>query len=62
MGVYNSLDIFQQNKYELFEGFYMVFADIYNALVINKHDFVDNLKDLEKVPQKIVEVILKVKM
>ena len=40
----------------------MVFADIYNALVINKHDFVDNLKDLEKVPQKIVEVILKVKM
>ena len=46
-GFFNIPDIFQENISELFEGFNMVFAYIYDLSVITKHDFSDHLKALE---------------
>ena len=49
MGVYNSPDISQRNISEIFKGFYMVCACIYNVLVTTKYQFKDNMKALGKV-------------
>ena len=60
MGVCNSPYIFQENISELFDGFGMVCAYIYDVLVINKNNFKDHLKDLDKVLQRLAEAGLKV--
>ena len=57
---FNTPNILQENTYELFEGFDMVHSYIDHVLVTSKHDFLDHLKALEKVLQKLAEVILKV--
>ena len=44
IGVYNIPDIFQENKYKLFEGLGLERAHIDNIIVITKHVFVDNPK------------------
>ena len=62
MGGCNSPDIFQEHIHELFEGFYIVFVNIYNILFINKDTFVEHLKALETVLQKLVEAGLKLKV
>ena len=49
MGVYNIPDIFQEKIYEIFKGFYMVHVHIENILVITKYDFLEHLKDTDKV-------------
>ena len=61
MKVCNSPDIFQENIYEIFEVFDVVHVYIDDVLVITGHNFVDHLKALEKVLQKLVELVLKVK-
>ena len=53
MGVYNSPDIFQENISELFDSFDMVRAYIDDVLVINKNNFQDHIKALDKVLQRL---------
>ena len=48
MGVCNISDISQENISELFKGFEIVHAYIYDVLVIPKNDIRYHLKDLEK--------------
>ena len=60
MGIFGSPNVFQEKNYELFKGFYIVHAYIYDVLIITKNDFVGHLKALEKVLQKIAETGLKV--
>ena len=62
MEVCNSPDIFQENIYEIFEVFDVVHVYIDDVLVITGHNVVDHLKALEKVLQKLVELVLKVKV
>ena len=60
MGVYNSLNIFQENISELFDGFYMVRAYIDDALVITDNNVEVHLKSLDRVLQRLTESRLKV--
>ena len=60
MGFCNSPNIFQENIFELFEGFDMVRVYIDDVLVIIENNFDDHLKDLYKVLQRLVEAGLKV--
>ena len=61
MGVCNSPSIFQENISVLLEGFNMVCAYIDYMLVLNNNDFMDHLKPLYRVLQRLVEAGLKVK-
>ena len=60
MGVCKSTNIFQENISKLFDGFDMVGAYIDNVLVINKNNFKDHLKSLDRVLQRHVKAVLKV--
>ena len=60
MGVSNSPYIFQKNISELLWGLNMVCAYIEEVLVLTKDEFVDHLKDIEKLLQKLTEAGLKV--
>ena len=60
MGVCNSPNISQQNISELFDGFDMVRAYIYDILVIAKNIFEDHLKVLDRILQRLAEAGLKV--
>ena len=60
MGFCNSPNIFQENIFELFEGFDMVRAYIDDVLVIIENNFDDHLKALYKVLQRLAEAGLKV--
>ena len=51
----NSPNIFQENIYELFDGFDMVRAYIDDVLVITKNNFEDHLKSLYGVLQRLTE-------
>ena len=56
----NSPDIFQGKISKLFKGFDMVRLYIYYVLVINKNNFKDHLKDLDRVLQILAEAGLEV--
>ena len=60
MGVYNSPDIFKEDMSEIFKGFDMVNFYIDVVPVINQYEFLDHLKDPEKVPKKPAEEVFKV--
>ena len=60
MGVYNIPDNFQENISEIFEGFDMVCVYIDDVLVINKNNFEDHIKALDRVIQRLAEAGLKV--
>ena len=60
MGVCNSPNIFQENLSKWFDGFDMVRAYIDDILVINKNNFKDHLKALNRVIQRLAEAGLKV--
>ena len=59
MGKYNSPDIFQEKRSELFKGLDTVHAYIDGVLVITNKCFIDHLKALEKFLQKLAEAGLK---
>ena len=59
MGVFNSLDIFQEKISELCKGFDAVCSYIDVVLTLTKKYFKDNLKALKKYLQKILEAELK---
>ena len=60
MGLFNSLDIFQEKMNELFVGFDYVCAYINDLLIITKESFEENLKQLDKVLEKIETAGLKI--
>ena len=55
---FNSPNIFQENISKLFKWFDMVRAHTENVLVITKDEFINHLKALEIVSQKLAEAVL----
>ena len=60
MEVCNSPNIFQENIFGIFDGFNMVCEYIYNVIVITKSKSKDHLNALDRVLQRLAEVVLKV--
>ena len=58
--MYSRSYTFQEKISELFEGFDRIRAYVGNIFIINKEDFIDNLKALKKVLQKPTESELKI--
>ena len=56
MGFCYSSDIFQEKTSELFEGFGMVHAYIYDLIVITENYFQEYKKYLEKFEQRLEEM------
>ena len=59
MGLCTSPDIFHEKISKLFEGFLKLRACVYNLLVITKETFIDHIKALGEILQKLSEAGLK---